>query len=469
MGDCTRSFRSLQVSCLRRQFAQGSGLPFSEVLSAELVGQVLDEVGVFFRQRLFTPVTTLWVFLSQVISTDGSCRDAVMRLLAFLASRGEKPCAAGTGSYCKARKRLPEKVLSRLTQETAARMTQDTPASWRWHGREVKVVDGTTLSMPDTPANQRAYPQPKSQKPGVGFPLVRLVCLFSLTTGAVQDAVWGPYRGKGKGELSLFRKLWVRLQPGDILLGDRHYCAYFDIAHWIRAGVDFVGRVHQARSVDFRHGKRVSKCERLVEWTRPKQRPPWLAKRAYRRMPKTLTLRLIRVDVEQMGFRTRRITVATTLLDSALYPATAVAALYRSRWHAELDLRSLKVVLGMDVLRGQSPQIVRKEIWAHLLAYNLIRSVMAQAAVEHGALPRHLSFKAALQTIHAFAMPLWLLPSSRVRHLYTAMLAAIATHRVGDRPDRFEPRARKRRPKPYPYLTVPRHEAKTASLERPSS
>jgi hypothetical protein len=469
MGDCTRSRRSLQVSCLRRQFAQGSGLPFSEVLSAELVGQIVDEVGVFFRERIFTPVTTLWVFLSQVISTDGSCRDAVMRLVAFLASRGEKPCAPRTGSYCKARKRLPEKLLSRLTQETGAGMTREVPKRWRWHGREVKVVDGTTLSMPDTRANQRAYPQSKSQKPGLGFPLVRLVCLFSLTTGAVLDAALGPHRGKGKGELSLFRTLRARLQPGDVLLGDRHFCAYFDIAHWLRAGVDFVGRVHQARIVDFRQGQRLGKCERLVQWTRPKQRPRWLSKRAYRRMPETLTLRLIRVDVEQLGFRTRRILVATTLLDSELYPAADVAALYRSRWHAELDLRSLKVTLGMDVLRGKSPEIVRKEIWAHLLAYNLIRSVMAQAAVQHRALPRLLSFKAALQTLHAFAMSLWLSPSSRVHGLYTPMLAAIATHRVGDRPDRFEPRSRKRRPKPYPNLTMPRHEAKTALLERRSA
>lgn len=353
MGDCTRSWRSLQVSCLRRQFVQGSGLPFSEALSAELVGQVLDEVGVFFRERIFTPVTTLWMLLSQVISPDGSCRNAVMRLVAFRASRGEKPRAGRTGSYCRARKRLPEKVLSRLTQETAARMKGEVPERWRWHGRDVKVVDGTTLSMPDTRANQRAYPQPKSQKPGLGFPLVRLVCLFSLATGAVLDAALGPCRGKGKGALSLFRKLRTRLQPGDVLLGDRSYCAYFDIAHGMGAGVDFVGRVHQARIVDFRQGKRLSKCARLVEWTRPKQRPRWLSKRAYRRMPETLTLRLIRVDVEQLGFRTRRITVATTLLDSELYPAAEVAALYRARWHAELDLRSLQVTLAMDGAAGQ--------------------------------------------------------------------------------------------------------------------
>lgn len=469
MADCTRSWRSLQVSCLRRQFAQGSGLPFSEVLSAGLVQEVLEEVGVFLRQRIFTPVTTVWVLLSQVISPDGSCRNAVLRLVAFLASRGEKPCAPTTGSYCKARKRLPEKVLSRLTQQTAARMTGDAPERWRWQAREVKVVDGTTLSMPDTRANQRAYPQPRSQKPGVGFPLVRLVCVFSLATGAVLDAALGPHRGKGKGELSLFRKLRGRLCSGDVLLGDRHFCAYFDIAQWLQAGVDFVGRVHQARIVDFRQGKRLGKSERRVEWNKPKQRPRWLSKRAYRRMPETLTLRLIRVDVGQLGFRTRRITVVTTLLDSELYPAADVAALYRARWHAELDLRSLKVTLAMDVLRGKSPQIVRKEIWAHLLAYNLIRSVMAQAAVRHGALPRHLSFKAALQTLHAFAMPLWLSGSPDAHSLYTPMLAAIATHHVGDRPDRFEPRARKRRPKPYPYLTTPRHEAKNALLERRSA
>ena len=347
-------------------------------------------------------------------------------------------------------------------------MTGDVPERWRWHGRDVKVVDGTTLSMPDTRANQRVYPQPSSQKPGLGFPLVRLVCLFSLTTGAVLDATLGPYCGKGKGELSLFRKLRARLQPGDVLLGDRHYCAYFDIAFWLRAGVDFVGRLHQARIVDFRQGRRLGKGERLVQWTRPKQRPRWLSKRIYRGMPKTLTLRLIRVDVHQLGFRTRRITVVTTLLDSQLYPAAEVAALYRARWHAELDLRSLKVTLGMDVLRGKTPQIVRKEIWAHLLAYNLIRSVMAQAAVQHGVLPRSLSFKAALQTLHAFTMSLWLSGSCRVHGLYTPMLAAIASHRVGDRPDRFEPRARKRRPKPYPYLTTPRRKAKAAVLERTS-
>jgi hypothetical protein len=430
-----------------------------------LVKQVLAEVGGFFRERVFTPVTTVWVLLSQVTSADGSCREAVMRLLAWRASRGEKPCAPGTGSYCKARKRLPEKILSQLTQGTAARITQETPVKWRWHGREVKVVDGTTLSMPDTPANQRAYPQPSTQKPGLGFPLVRLVCLFSLSTGAVLDAALGPCRGKGKGELSLFRKLRWRLQAGDVLLGDRHFCAYFDIAHWLGLGVDFVGRLHQARRDDLRYGKRLGHGDRLVEWWRPKQRPRWLSRRAYRGMPESLTLRLIRVMVAQPGFRTRRITVVTTLVDGEMYPIGEVATLYRARWHAELDLRSLKVTLAMDVLRGKTPQIVRKEIWAHLLAYNLIRTVMAQAAMQHDVLPRSLSFKGALQTIHAFAIPLARCSPSGLHDLWSTLLATIASHHVGDRPDRFEPRARKRRPKPYPYLTKPRHEAKAALLE----
>jgi hypothetical protein len=457
------------VSFLRRQFAQGSGLPFSEVLSAKMVEHVLEEVGGFFRERIFTPLTTLWVLLSQVTSADGSCRDAVMRLLAFLVSRGEKPCAPGTSSYCKARQRLPEKILSRLTQETAARMSQETPAAWRWKEREVKVVDGTTLSMPDTRANQKAYPQSRSQKPGLGFPVVRLVGLFSLATGAVLDAALGPCRGKGKGELSLFRTLWSRLQPGDVLLGDRHYCAYFDIAHWLGLGVDFVGRLHQARRDDLRYGKRLGNGDRLVEWPRPKQRPRWLSARDFRRMPETLTLRLLRVHVEQPGFRTSQITVVTTLLDCQLYPAADVASLYRARWHAELDLRSLKVTLAMDVLRGKTPEIVRKEIWAHLLAYNLIRAVIAQAAVQYGVLPRGLSFKGALQTIHAFGMCWCLCGPSRLHDLYPAMLAAIASQHVGDRPDRFEPRARKRRPKPYPYLTKPRKECKAALLTTTSA
>jgi hypothetical protein len=429
----------------------------------------LDEVGCFFRQRIFTPLTTLWVFLSQVTSSDGSCRDAVMRLLALRASQGEKPCAAGTGSYCKARQRLPEKVLSRLTQETAARLTQQASADWRWKGREVKIVDGTTLSMPDTRANQKAYPQSRSQKSGLGFPVARLVCLFSLASGAVLDAALGPCRGKGKGELSLFRKMRSRLESGDVLLGDRHFCAYFDIAAWLRLGVDFVGRLHQARRDDLRYGKRLGRGERLVAWSRPKQRPRWLSKRAFRRTPETLTLRLIRVGVEQPGFRTQRITVVTTLLDCETYAVAEVASLYRARWHAELDLRSLKVTLAMDVLRGKTPQIVRKEIWAHLLAYNLIRTLMAQAAQQHGVLPRSLSFKAALQTVHAFAVPLALCSLSGLHILYSTLLATIASQHVGNRPDRFEPRARKRRPKPYPNLTKPRHQAKAALLETSSA
>jgi hypothetical protein len=404
-----------------------------------------------------------------VTSADGSCRAAVMRLVAFLASRGEKPCGPNTGSYCKARQRLPEKALSRLTQETAARMTEEAPADWRWKGREVKIVDGTTLSMPDTPANQKAYPQSRRQKPGLGFPLVRLVCLFSLATGAVLDAALGPCRGKGNGEKGLFRQLWSLLQPGDVLLADRHFCAYFDIAHWLSMGVDFVGRLHQSRIADFRRGKRLGRGDRLVEWSRPKQRPRWLSKRAFSRMPETLTLRLIRVCVDMPGFRSQTITVVTTLLDCRLYPAADMAALYRARWHAELDLRSLKVTLGMDVLRGQSPEIVRKEIWAHLLAYNLIRAVIAQSAIEHGVLPRGLSFKGALQIIHAFGIFLGLSATSSLHNLYLTMLWAIASQHVGDRPDRFEPRARKRRPKQYPYLTTPRNEYKTTLLETSSA
>jgi hypothetical protein len=386
----------------------------------------------------------------------------VFRLSAFLAHRGETPPAPSTGSYCKARQRLPEKLLPRLTQETAAKMTRQTPVDWRWKGREVKVVDGTTLSMPDTPANQKAYPQPRSQKPGLGFPLVRMVCLFSLATGAVLDAALGPYRGKGKGELSLFRKLRSRLQQGDVLLGDRHYCAYFDIVQWLSLSVDFVGRLHQARSADLRRGKRMGRGERLVEWSRPKQRPQWLSKRACHRMPERITLRLIRVAVDQPGFRTQRIIVVTTLLDPQLYPAADIAALYRARWHAELDLRSLKVALRMDILRGKTPATVRKEIWAHLLAYNLIRAVIAQAAVQHDALPRSLSFKAALQTLHAFGLFLCLRGPSSLHDLYPKMLALIASQHVGNRPDRLEPRARKRRPKPYPYLTKPRKVAQDA-------
>jgi hypothetical protein len=314
--------------------------------------------------------------------------------------------------------------------------------------------------MPDTPANQDAYPQPHSQQPGLGFPLMRLVVVFCLACGTVLDAALGRSQGKQGGENSLLRTLADVLEPGDVLLADRYFGGWFDIALWQQRGVDVVVRLHQLRRCDLRRGRRLGPNEHVVLWPKPR-RPDWMNETTYQSLPAALELREVRVRVAQQGFRTQVVVVVTTLLDAQTYTAANLADLYRLRWHAELDLRSLKIALGMDVLRCKSPAMVRKEVWAHLLAYNLIRAVMAQAAEELGADPRELSFQAALQALTTFAERLLEAEGETAARLYAWLLLTIGAHQVGDRPDRVEPRARKRRPKDYPHLHRPRHEART--------
>jgi hypothetical protein len=313
--------------------------------------------------------------------------------------------------------------------------------------------------MPDTPANQAAYPQNPSQTRGVGFPIARLVVVFCLACGSVLDAAVGRYQGKATGENSLLRTLAEAFEPGDVVLGDRYYGGWFDLALWQQRGVDVVVRLHQLRTADFRRGQRLGPRDHVVQWPKP-QRPDWMEDATYAALPAALEIREVEVCVTSPGFRTRRLVVVTTLVDAAAVPARDLAALYRARWHAELNLRSLKITLGMDVLRCKSPEMIRKELWAHLLAYNLIRTVMAQAAHDLDVTPRDLSFKGTLQTLTAFAERLLDAAAGTAARLRAELLTAIACHVVGNRPDRVEPRARKRRPKDYPHLKAPRQQAR---------
>jgi Transposase DDE domain len=454
------SRRGRQIEMLRSQFAAADGLPFAEVLSADRIEDALRDEEAAWREDVYTPLLTLWAFLSQVVCPDGSCRAAVARVLAWLISRNESPCTPQTGAYCKARQRLPEKLLRRLVRETGRAVPAEAPAEWRWKGRRVKLVDGTTVSMPDTPANQAAYPQHAAQAPGLGFPIARLVVVFCLACGTAVDAALGRYQGKRTGETALLRGLETALEPGDVLLADRYFGGWFDLALLHERGVDAVVRLHQQRGYDFRRGRRLGRADHVVEWAKP-QRPAWMDAATYARLPDRLAVREVGVRVTQAGFRTRHLVVVTTLLDPAV-TAADLAALYRARWHAELDLRSLKVTLGMDVLRCKTPAMVRKEVWAHLVAYNLIRAVMARAALEFGGPPRDISFKGALQAVRAFAERLLGADGATADELYEWLLIVIGSHQVGDRPNRVEPRKRKRRPKQYPLLTQPRAEARAA-------
>lgn len=454
-----------QMNLLRRQFAQSDELPFGNMLSVEMLRGVLAEAQVTFIDCIYTPLTTLLVFLWQVTNQDHSCRAAVSQFLAHRVARGERSCSAETGGYCTARKRLPEAVFHNLVRKTGRQLHDQAPVDWRFKGRAVKVFDGSTVSMPDTAANQQAYPQGPNQRLGVGFPIARIAAVFSLACGAVID--WGicRYQGKGQSELGLLRLLWQAFQPGDVMLADRYLCSWSELAILEQQGVDFVARIHQARKTDFRRGRRLGVNDHLATWQKPRK-PEWMDQAQYDALPAELWVREVRLEVRIPGFRPDRLTIATSLLDAELFSLHDLTELYRLRWHAELDLRALKQTMQMDVLRCKKPELVRKEIATHLLAYNLVRTVMAQAADQHGLAPRTISFKGTLQTLIAF-QPRWDNASTtQFLHLHQKLLAAIATHRVGDRPDRFEPRKRKRRPKPYPLLTQPRAQARKAMLRK---
>jgi hypothetical protein len=460
------SFRA-QANLLRRQFLQGGGLPFTDVLTDEVLADALAAVGVWL-DRIFSPLVTLWVFLGQVLNPDHSCRAAVARLNAHRAACGLRPCSPRTGAYCRARQRLPERFFAAAARAVGRALDVQAERGWLWKGRRVYLFDGTTVTMPDTPANQAAYPQVYNQKPGLGFPIARLGAITSLACGAVVSLGFCRYAGKGQGEVSLLRRLWGVLAPGDVLLADRLTANWATIQMLQRRRVDVVSRLNKAhRSADFRRGRRLGPGDHVVRWPKPTSIRS-LDREAYNALPASITVREAKVRVAQPGFRTRSVVVVTTLLDPEQATKEDLAELYRARWHAELDLRSIKAAMQMSELRGKTPEVVRKEVWAHVLAYNLIRAVMAQAAATHDAAPRAISFTGALQTLAAF-QPLLARATAgaadRVR-VCRDLLDAIAAHRVGNRPDRYEPRLRKRRRSQYDWLTKPRAELKRRMAKR---
>jgi putative transposase len=432
-------------------------LYFAGLLSEDHIQRAFGGARWFWQGWIYTPAITTWVFLSQCLSPDHSCRDAVAQLIAWLLASGRRPCSADTGAYCTARDRLPEEACSRLMRDTGREADEEAPRNWRWLGHRVLDVDGSTITMADTEANQAEYPQQPGQKRGCGFPIMRIVVVFSLAVGTVLETAIGKYQGKQTGENSLFRTLHDILREGDVVLADRYFSGWFDLALLQQRGVHSVVRKHQLRATDFRTGQRLGHNDHLVCWSKP-QRPAWMSQEQYDGLPDSLTVREVRVHVEQKGFRTKELVVVTTLLDPEMYSAAEIAKLYRRRWQAELNLRSLKIVLQMDHLRCKTPHRIRNEYYMHIVAYNLIRKVMAIAASKAGAEPWTVSFKGALQTMDKL-LPL-LQTNVTIDDWCNAFLEAIATHVVGNRPDRFEPRLKKRRPKQYKLLRKPRADYK---------
>lgn len=448
-----------QLDSIGDQLKHQGGLPFLKLLSPDLVKAACRRCHHHWRERIYTPSITLAMFLSQVLSDDHSCDDAVDRFQKYCYDRGRPRVATSTASYCEARQRLPEAMIWDLVRCVGRSIHQQASPQWLFHGRAVQIADGSTLTMPDTPANQAAYPQAKTQAPGVGFPIARILVVFSLAVGTVLEAALGPYQGKQTSELALLRPLLSVFQPGDIFLADRFFCSYWAIAALQGRGVDVVVRLHQCRRADLRRGRRLGVEDRLVTWEKPDQPPDWMSRAEYQAMPGELTVRLLRVRVRDRTKRLRQLELVTTLRDEVTYRKQEVGSLFRQRWHAELDLRTLKSQMQMGMLRTKSPEMVGKEVAMHLLAYNLIRGMMAEAARVAGVRPRRLSFTGAQHAVGAFEA-VHLYDPAQIAADLPRLLELIAAKRVGDRPDRYEPRAVKRRPKPHALLRMPRKAAK---------
>ena len=431
---------------IRRQARATPAVEFFNVLTSAQLLQTTELVLPEHRERLYPPTVALSMFMRQVLEADGSCQKAVNGWAAQRAADGLTACSVRTGAYCRARQRLPLEMVSTLARETGRLLSEKALAQWLWRGRAVKLVDGTGISMPDTPQNQAVYPQPSTQAAGVGFALARLVMLICLATGVALDMAVGPHSGKGTGELGLVRRLLEGFRPHDVMLADALYCNYFLIATLMDAGVDVLFEQNGSRITDFRRGQSLGTRDHLVHWPKPAARPDWMTPEQYAGFPDELTVREVKV-----GHRV----LVTTLLDERQVSKDDLSELYARRWNVELDLRNLKTTTGMDVLNCQTPQMNEKQLWVHLLAYNVIRLLMAQAASNAGVDPRGLSFKHTVQLWTE-----WVSRGLSATKDDGRLFTLIAQCRVGNRPGRIEPRMRKRRPKPYPWLKITRAQAR---------
>jgi hypothetical protein len=395
------------------------------------------------RQRIYTPWVTFVAFLGQVLSRGSACREAVRRVQVWCVAGKRRPPDESTSAYCQARARLPLERLRAAHEELGSWIERHAQDTWRWCDRAVKVLDGCGLSMPDTEENRARWPYAGGQKPGCGFPTAQMVGLFCLATGRLVRFALDTWKAH---EIPLARQLIAWMEPGEIVLTDRGFCGWGLIALLQRKGVDVVMRAHQARKLK---GRRMT-------WAKP-QRPETWSKSLWNELPRELKVRIVRFRVAVRGFRTQEVVLVTTLLDTKAYPDEALAALYRRRWAVELCFRDIKTTLGLDVLRCQTPELVEKEVWLQAIAYNLVRALMLEAAWTHGVKLERLSFKGTVDTLRQWT-PLFAPSMFVFKQARGELLRVIAADPVPLRPNRSEPRARKRRPKCYQMLTRPRHQ-----------
>lgn len=429
---------------------------FSKFIPTHRLGQ--DVEGTFSRRRVFSKENTFWAFFSQVLDADGGCREVLRKVQALAISKGLKRPSSSTSAYCQARQKLGIEELASVLSETTARLQRHAAQS-RWHGHRVVVVDGTGVSMPDTASNQHEWPQQSGQTPGCGFPQARLCACFCLQSGALLSYRLG---SRKRQELPLLREQWGTFEPDDILLGDKGFCSYYDVWQLQRRQVESVFTLARRKPVEAASAMaRLGQDDLLIRWPKP----PWnkrlsYARKAWEQLPDALTLRQIKVTVQEPGFRVKSYYLVTTLTDAERYPAKDLADLYYQRWDVELFFRDIKTTMGMDILRCLTPEMVKKEILMHWIVYNSLRLLMCQAAKQRNMRPRTISFKTSLQALRQWE-PLLNQPGispGRQRYFIAQLRDAIADAELSERPGRREPRCVKRRPKPYALLVKPRDE-----------
>lgn len=443
-------------------FLSTEGLPFAGILPADRIRTIFAKHdGLFGMDAIYSTSVVLWAFLAQVLrdGKEASCQAAVACVVSYCEITNHDSPTDDTGDYCRARAKLNESALHELSNEVASEMESAADESWLWKGLHLKLIDGFTFTMPDTPKNQEAYPQSKSQKPGIGFPIARCVAILSLATACITDLALGPYSGKETGESALLRSMLGSLQPGDVAVMDRYYCSFMMIALLLNQGTQVCARKHHLRHSDFRRGRRLGKYDHIIIWTRP-DRPEWMDEETYVTIPETLELREIRFNITRPGRRTKTMDIITTLTDADTYTKEDIADAYGFRWSSELDIRCIKSSLNLGHVRCKSPAMVRRELWTTLLAYNLIRTTAASAALLHEKLPRQISFTSTIQ----YVLESWkvlacgLISADRLESYLRTMLKQIANCEVANRPGRLEPRVLKRRRHGYPLMQKPRTE-----------
>lgn len=404
------------------------------------------------RNRIFSTPVTLSLFVQQVLMKNRGCKEVVSLLNKQRKAEHLPEVSTNTTSYCQARMRIPLALIERLMHKTADLAFNALPVGWLWKGHRVLLVDGLVVHGPDTPDNQEKYPQPNSQQPGMGFSQIRICAAICLTTGVVTDVQYGPVEGKKTGEATLFRQMFSQFIKGDIVVADSNFECFRDMAMLSAQGVYTVCNINGTRTSPFSGPCKVTE-EKIVTLKRPDCDASRFTREEWERLPETLDVRIIRYKVKG---RQSELTIVTTLLDTRTYPADAVAELYKHRWACELDINSIKSVMGMTWLSCHTPEMLERELMVYILAYNLVRITMCDAARIACVKPRDLSFKNAKDS--------WLHLGQDGRELddYAWLLWSIADSPLRKRPGRKEPRKIKRRSNKYEKMKMPRAQEKAA-------